>query len=114
MARSSIDINDIKEKGFKLNGSEDDFGDAAYFKSPSFDHKDDADFKGWLDYRRSVGAAIPKAYENASKYDTVNIAGGFAGKGFGERRRKGTDSEEARTRLFEWASEGASGAHRRL
>jgi hypothetical protein len=74
-------INDIKEKGFKLNGSEDDFGDAAYFKSPSFDHKDDADFKGWLDYRRSVGAAIPKAYENASKYDTVNIAGGFAGKG---------------------------------
>jgi hypothetical protein len=75
-----------------------DFGDAAYFKSPSFDHKDEADFKGWLDYRRSKSEhAIPKAYENASKYDTKSTSsGGFAGKGSesavvkGDRFRRST------------------------
>jgi hypothetical protein len=71
-------VEEIRKSGFKLNGTEDDFGDAAYFKSPSFDDKDHEDWVSWLKMRKEKGYPIPAGYAQRRGNDTQKIVNGFS------------------------------------
>jgi hypothetical protein len=72
-------LQSILDNGFEPNGSEDDFGDAAYFKSPSFDKLDHEDEKARQEDREKRGFTITEAMKQMMRgNDTARIVRGFS------------------------------------
>lgn len=70
----------IQEEGFHMNGSEEDFGHAVYFKSPEYDQHDINDYNKWVQDREAQGFDMKHANAKSHGYDTHKIVNGFAGK----------------------------------
>jgi hypothetical protein len=71
-------LQSILDNGFEPNGSEDDFGDAAYFKSPAFDKLDHEDEKARQEDREKRGFTISEAMKQQRGNDTARIVRGFS------------------------------------
>jgi hypothetical protein len=79
-------LDNILANGFdyihKLQGSWDDFGNCAYFKSPAFDHKDHDDRQKWIADRQAKGLPVPSKYTDGRSKgnDTKEIVDFFTEK----------------------------------
>lgn len=73
-------LENIMKDGFKPNGGHSDFGNAAYFKSPTFDHLDHKDHKDWVEGRQAKGQPVPERYLTEKGNDTDKIVKFFTDK----------------------------------
>ncbi len=80
-------IESILSAGFDVNGTDDDFGNAVYFKSPDFDKHDHHDFATWRDKRLAEGKSVPDHYLERRGEDTTSIVNDFAGWSESHKKR---------------------------
>lgn len=71
-------LSHVMEKGFSKNGHADDFGYAAYFKSPAYDHLDKNDHEKKIREMEKKGAKVDESFRNLPGPDTKDVIEFFA------------------------------------